>query len=80
MDIYSLCSHLPLNQNRIAEIETVLSLKASADENDLILRMNVLDEFITSVLKEKVEKQDINRPDEKMLATTNQLFRKLISK
>lgn len=78
MDMHSLCGQSSLDEKLLAEIKKLLVLKSSANEEDLVPRNDLLDEFITSALEKKVEKQKTKGIDQEILGKADQLFRNLI--
>ena len=78
MDVYSLYSRLGLSQNLVKEISNLISIKASANESDLIPRINALDEFIMSVLENNTEKPSVTQQIQGNMTEANILFRYLI--
>ena len=78
MDMHSLCGQLSLDEKLLAEIKKLLVLKSSANEEDLVPRNDLLDEFIISALEKKVEKQKTKGIDQEILGKADQLFRNLI--
>jgi predicted nucleotidyltransferase len=79
MDIYSICKDLKLQDRLAALIAKLVSTKALVTESDTISRITALDEFILSVLKDKVERPNIH-PDNDLTIKADQLFRELIKK
>ena len=80
MDMHSLCSDSSLDEKLLGEIKKLLVLKSGSNEEDIVPRNDLLDEFITSALEKKVEKHKTDGTDQEILEKADQLFRNLIGK
>ncbi|WP_010298039.1 nucleotidyltransferase domain-containing protein [Candidatus Odyssella thessalonicensis] len=78
MDIYNLCEGLLLRPQLREIMGEIISMKAVANEKDAIPRAVMLDEYINTILVNKVTKPLAAIPSEFSLLKANQIFKKII--